>query len=101
MRNKPKSWPRRNTRPIVKLKNIKRKGKKSMPNARKSEYIVKRNVATKKKMISAIERKIDADYTKKVIDIETKKISVAMIKLLEKPNSSILTLLILRLESTL
>lgn len=88
-------------KPTVKLRNITRRGKKSMLSARKNADIVKRNDVTKKKMISAIGRKIVVDYTKKVIVSETKKIDVATIKPLERPKSSILILLISRLENTL
>ena len=101
MRNRLKSWPRKSTMHTAKLRNITRRRKKSMLSARKNANIVKMNVVTKKKMISAIERKIVVDYTKKVIVTETKKIDVATIKPLEKPNSSILLLLISRLENTL
>ena len=100
MRNRQRSWPRKSMKHTVKLKNITRRGKKSNKNARKNAYIVKRNVATEKKMISATEMKIVADYMKKVIVTETKRIDVATSKLKERPNSSI-QLLLLRLENTL
>ena len=100
MRNRLKSWPKKSTRHIVKLRNITRRGKKSMLSARKNADIVKRNVVTRKKMISAIERKIVVDYTKKVIVLETKKIDVATNKLLERLKSSI-PQLISRRENTL
>ena len=91
MRNRPRSWPKKSTRPIVKLKNITRKEWKNMPSARKNADIEKRNVVTKRKMIGVIERKIVGGYTKKVIVSETKKIDVAMIKPLVRPKSSTLT----------
>ena len=100
MRNRPRNWLKKNTRPTSELRNITGNCKKNMKSAKKSADIVKRNVCTKKKMIGVIERKIVADYTKKAIVLEMKKIDDAMNKHQERLNSSILTLLNLRPEST-